>query len=377
MTTGRIHVENGPGGRPAWFAAPEALIRADTAEELRPALAAAEAALASGHWIAGAIAYEAGYALEPRLAPLMPEGRGGPLLQFGVFADPAPAPAAADLPGDGDARLSPPEPLVTRAEHATAIAAVLAYIRAGDIYQANLTFPLAARWQGSPLALYRALARRQPVGQAALVELPGAPPLVSLSPELFFATDGQGGIEARPMKGTRPRAADPAGDAALKAELAASLKDRAENLMIVDLMRNDLSRLAETGSVRVPALYAVESYATVHQMIGRVTARLRPGIGLGAILQAIFPCGSITGAPKIRAMEILRALEPAPRGAYCGAIGWAGPGGEAAFNVAIRTLTLNAGGAARLGVGGGVVADSTAAGEWEEALWKTRFTRID
>ena len=159
------------------------------------------------------------------------------------------------------------------------------------------------------------------------------------------------------MKGTAPRDPDPARDAALARALAADPKNRAENLMIVDLLRNDIGRIAEIGSVRVPALYAVESYATVHQMVSRVTGRLLPGTPLARVLAALFPCGSVTGAPKLRAMEIIRELEPWPREAYCGAIGWAAPDGRAAFNVAIRTLTLYPDGEAVLNVGGGVVAE--------------------
>jgi len=195
--------------------------------------------------------------------------------------------------------------------------------------------------------------------------------LLSRSPELFFALDGAGGIAARP--GTAPRDPDPRRDAELAAALAVDPKNRAENLMIVDLLRNDVGRIAEIGSVRVPALLEVQSFATLHQMVSRVTGRLRAGVELRHILAALFPCGSVTGAPKVRAMEIIRELEPWPRGAYCGAIGWAAPDGRAAFNVAIRTLTLFADGTALLNVGGGGVADSTAESEYEEALWKARF----
>jgi para-aminobenzoate synthetase component I len=175
------------------------------------------------------------------------------------------------------------------------------------------------------------------------------------------------------MKGTAPRDADPARDAALRAELGHDVKNRAENLMIVDLLRNDIGRIAEIGSVRVPELFTVETYATVHQMVSRVTGRLAPGTRLSRVFRALFPCGSVTGAPKLRAMEIIRELEPWPREAYCGAIGWAAPDGRASFNVAIRTIALHPGGEAVLNVGGGLVADSSAASEYEEALWKARF----
>jgi para-aminobenzoate synthetase component 1 len=363
-----VEVDRGPQGRPARFARPSAVIAAATPAEAPGALDALDAALASGAWLAGFAAYELGYALEPRLAPAAPAATPGPLLAFGVFDD-GPGPAAPASPGG---RLGPFAPAWSRDAYGAAFARVADYIRAGDVYQANLTMPMRGRWAGDPAAIAAALAVRQPVGLGALVVLPGAT-LISRSPELFFALDGRGGIEARPMKGTAPRDADPGRDRALAAALADDPKSRAENLMIVDLLRNDVGRIAEVGSVAVPALFAVESYATVHQMVSRVTARLRPGVTLSGVLRALFPCGSVTGAPKIRAMEVIREVEPWPRGPYCGAIGWAAPDGRAVFNVAIRTLILGDDGAALLNVGGGVVADSTADAEWEEALWKARF----
>jgi para-aminobenzoate synthetase component 1 len=379
-----VLVEDGPGGAPAFFARPEAIVRADRAEEVPAALDALEAARERGRWIAGLLSYELGYALEPRLAPLMPPpeagGRGVPLILVGVFGPPS---APPPLPA-GAVTLAPPIPLWSEADHAKAMARVLAWIAAGDIYQANLTFPMESRWSGHPAALLAALRRAQAVRHGALVAMPGAPVILSRSPELFFAISADGTIETRPMKGTAPRAPDPAEDAALKAALGSSVKNRAENLMIVDLLRNDISRICRAGSVRVPDLFRVETYATVHQMISRVTGRLADGVTFPALLSALFPCGSVTGAPKIRAMEIIRALEPWPRGAYCGAVGWMGPrpsggsgaaAGEGRFNVAIRTLTLYPDGLARLAVGGGVVHDSTAAGEYQEALWKARFAR--
>ncbi|MFT3972663.1 MAG: aminodeoxychorismate synthase component I [Amaricoccus sp.] len=362
-----VEVDAGPDGAPARFEAPLGLVVAHEPADVAAALAALDAALRGGRWLAGFAAYELGLALEPRLAPLLPARRRLPLLAFGIFDAPGPVRRAA--PGGALLDLVP---AWSRAQYGAAFDRVAAYIRAGDIYQANLTFPLAGRWQGDPAAIAAALAARQPVGEAALLRLAGTT-LVSRSPELFFALDGRGGIETRPMKGTAPHLADPGADAAARAALAGSPKDRAENLMIVDLLRNDIGRIAEIGSVEVPELFAVESYATVHQMVSRVTGRLRPGIALGQVIAALFPCGSVTGAPKVRAMEIIRELETGPRGAYCGAIGWAGPDGRARFNVAIRTLALHPGGEAVLNVGGGVVADSTADAEYEEALWKARF----
>nr|WP_246399759.1 aminodeoxychorismate synthase component I [Amaricoccus macauensis] len=342
-------------------------IVARRADEVPDALAALDEALGAGRWLAGFASYELGLVLEPRLAPRLPATRRQPLLAFGVFDEPRPLRPVA--PGGSLTTLTP---LWSPDRYQTAFDCVAEYIRAGDIYQANLTFPLHGRWAGDPAAIAAALAARQPVGEAALVRLAGAN-ILSRSPELFFTLDGRGRIETRPMKGTAPRLADPDADAAARAALARSPKDRAENLMIVDLLRNDIGRIAEIGSVEVPSLFAVESYATVHQMVSRVTGRLRPGTGLAQIFAALFPCGSVTGAPKVRAMEILHDLEAGPREVYCGTIGWAAPDGRARFNVAIRTLALYAGGEAVLNVGGGVVADSTAAAEYEEALWKARF----
>ena len=332
------------------------------------ALTALDTALDHGAWVAGHACYELGYAFESRLAPVVPTGRRLPLLDFGVFPD-GPGPVQPAAPGG---TLGPFRPRWSRADHAEAFALVADYIGAGDIYQVNLTLPMDGAWQGDPAAIQAGLAVRQPVRFGALVAL-GDTVLVSRSPELFFALDGGGGIEARPMKGTAPRHADPAHDAALAAALAADAKNRAENLMIVDLLRNDIGRIAVIGSVRVPALFEVERYATVHQMVSSVTGRLMPGTRLSEVFAVLFPCGSVTGAPKLRAMEIIRELEPWPRDAYCGAIGWAAPDGRAAFNVAIRTIALYPDGTAVLNVGGGVVADSTAEAEYEEALWKARF----
>lgn len=366
---GYIEVDHGPDGAPARFAAPRETLIARDPGAVPAVLAHAEAALARGLWVAGYAAYELGYVTEPRLAPLMPGGRDAPLLCLGLFDGPEPARPAAPggLVGDFAPRWD-------ASAYAAAFARVADYIRAGDIYQANLTFPLDGRWRGDPAAIAAGLAARQPVGHGAVVAM-GPLTLISRSPELFFALDGAGGIETRPMKGTAPRGATPARDAALARALAADEKNRAENLMIVDLLRNDISRVAEIGSVAVPELFAVETYATVHQMVSRVTGRLLPGARLGGILAALFPCGSVTGAPKVRAMEIIRELEPWPRDAYCGAIGWMAPDGRAAFNVAIRTLALHPGGKAVLNVGGGIVADSRAASEYEEALWKALFAQ--
>lgn len=367
-----ILCEHGPEGGPALFEAPRSRVVAWNAAEVGPALAALDAARGQGCWIAGYMAYEAGYALESRLAPLMPQARRGPLLAFGVYEGPDDAGAVLARAGAEEGAISPPEPVSSRAEYEAAFARVKGYIAAGDCYQINLTFPMRAKLQGSALGLYGRLRARQAVGHGGYADLGVGPVVISRSPELFFTCDAAGLIVARPMKGTAPRDADKGRDAGLARDLQISEKARAENLMIVDLLRNDIARIAKVGSVRVPELYVVESYATVHQLVSRVQGQLAGEGGMAALMEALFPCGSVTGAPKIRAMEIIREVEPAPRGVYCGAFGWMAPDGRAAFNVTIRTLSVR-GQEVEMNVGGAVVQDSTAQGEWEEALWKARF----
>ncbi|TRW96712.1 aminodeoxychorismate synthase component I [Paracoccus sp. M683] len=370
--SGGVRFDTGPLGQGTLFADPLDLIRADHADQVDAAFAAIEAARQAGHWLAGYFAYELGYALTPRLASLMPPDRDLPLILMGVFDAPQPAPP---LPSGRAVRLSPPEPLWPKARHHAAVQAVHDYIEAGDTYQVNLTFPMALTAKGSPQAIYAALEARQPVGEGALCLLDG-PPILSRSPELFFAVGADGWIETRPMKGTAPRGATPAEDAQNAAALLASEKDRAENLMIVDLLRNDISRVCTPGSVHVPQLFHIEPYATVHQMVSTVRGRLAEAATLTDIIAALFPCGSITGAPKIRAMEIIAELEDTPRGIYCGAIGWADPAGPMRFNVAIRTPVMTAPGRLRLNVGGGIVYDSQPDAEWREALWKSTFATL-
>lgn len=372
-----ILVEHGPGGRAALFSGASEVVVAREAGEIAPALAALDAARGRGAWVAGWIAYEAGYALEPALADLMPD-EAGPLLVFGIFDGPQDASALlSQAAAEANVAIAPVEPMISADDYATAFGRVKDYIAAGDCYQINLTFPMRTRLvEGSALGLFGALRARQSVGFGAYADLGqdhgDVPVLVSRSPELFLRTDAKGRIESRPMKGTALRDADPVQDAEVAEALRQSEKNRAENLMIVDLLRNDISRIARVGSVRVPQLFAVESYATVHQMVSRVVGDLVEPPAMTRLMPALFPCGSITGAPKIRAMEIIREVEPFARGAYCGAVGWMAPDGTSCFSVAIRTLSLT-GRDIVLNVGGGVVQDSTAEGEWEEAHWKARY----
>jgi len=276
-------------------------------------------------------------------------------------------------------------PSVDRAEFTRAIAAIHEAIRDGETYQVNYTYRIEGAAFGSPMALYRKLRARQPVEYGAFIVLPEGGPIthvLSLSPELFLRHES-GRLTARPMKGTAARVEAPESDSESARLLEIDIKNRAENLMIVDLLRNDLGRLAKIGSVRVPALFAIEPYATVFQMTSTVQAQIRPEVGMSELLHAVFPCGSITGAPKHHTMELIAGLESTPRGLYCGAIGWLdAPRGDArigdfCLSVAIRTLTLGAEADGlyplRIGVGAGIVSDSRADDEFDECRLKARF----
>ncbi|MEX0342987.1 MAG: aminodeoxychorismate synthase component I [Erythrobacter sp.] len=366
------------------FENPREVFVARRAEEVDGVLAAAEDARRQGGELAGFIAYEAGLALEGRLRPLAAarSGGSGPLVWLGLFDAPSRIPAE-DMPdwlqthAQSGGSVGPLDPQISPGGYQAAFASLQEAICAGDIYQANLTFPLAGSFTGDPLGLYAALRPAAQAGYGGVI-FDGSHWLLSLSPELFVSLKGHE-AKAKPMKGTRPRSDDAALDARSAEDLANSVKDKAENLMIVDLLRNDLSRVAEAGSVRVDDPFAIESYPTVHQMVSVVRARLKPDQGAIDLVRALFPCGSITGAPKIRAMELIDRVERDPRGPYCGAIGRIDADGDAAFNVAIRTLRLteieNARGKAVLGVGGAIVADSEARREWHEALLKGAFAR--
>ena len=366
-------IEDREAGEARLFSAPRRIVAAWRPEEVFPAFAAIQAATQEGCFAAGFVAYECGYALEPKLAPLLRPHRDKPLLLFGLFDAPRPAPALERA--HGAASVGDLHAAWSFADYERRFAACRDYIAAGDVYQVNLTFPIFGRWRGAPLDLYRQLRARQPVALGGIVAL-GGETILSLSPENFFAASGDR-ISARPMKGTAPRGATAEEDRALAEALARDEKNRAENLMIVDLLRNDISRLSEVGSVRAPELFAVETFPTLHQMTSNVVARLRPGLAFGEIFAGLFPCGSVTGAPKIRAMEIIAELEAFPRQIYCGAIGVIAPGGDMRFNVAIRTLTLAPDGRLTCPVGSAVVADSRARDEYKECLLKARFLTGD
>jgi len=358
------------------FERPVEIIRADTPQEVDTALAALTSGLARGLHAAGFFSYELGYLLEPRLASLLPEQRKMPLLWFGLYTTPRELTGAEVQEWLNNEAIGNPT-LGELAHSWDSVSYIKRFdevqknIHSGDIYQLNLTFKAKFKLQGSPLALYRDLRLKQRVAYAGLVDT-GDVTILSASPELFIKQEGRV-METRPMKGTAPRAGTLEADAEVRHALSKDVKNRAENLMIVDLMRNDLGRIADLGSVSVTDLFTVETFKTLHQMTSGVRAELKPGVDLIDILKAIFPPGSITGAPKIRAMELIRELETEARGVYCGAIGRFSPDGTALFNVAIRTTVIDRNGAGEMGIGSGIVADSDGAKEYAECLLKMKF----
>ena len=366
----KIHFDTAPKTSLHWFKNPLKIIKAYHPAEVSIALEKLQKYLDDGYWIAGLASYELSYALEPKLSYLAHLSQAIPLIQFGVFDGPSSlnlensSYSISSFVSDWD-----------ETRYKEAFDQVLSYIEAGDIYQANLTFSLFADFEGDPWTFYKDLQLKQKVKHGAFVDLDSEISILSRSPELFFKTDSKMNISTRPMKGTQPRDRDVEKDKKNLKFLKNDIKNRAENLMIVDLLRNDISRISKVGTVKVPELYKVETYETVHQMTSLIIGEMNKKTTVAELFAALFPCGSITGAPKIRAMEIIRELEKRPRDIYCGTIGWMAPDGNSEFNVAIRTLLMQ-NGKAVLNVGGGVVFDSTSNSEYEEALWKSRFTQI-
>lgn len=361
------------------FTNPKSIITCTHPDQLENALREIEnRCQKDGLFAAGFLSYEAGLCFEPRLKPLLPQNRDVPLLQFGLFDAPQllnPDEVAAYHRDNihGEFALSDIKPLETKPDYISKIARLKKYIADGDIYQANYTFQVELGFEGDLFALYAALKKNQPTHQGGFLQFDEFS-ILSLSPELFFNLD-KDTLTARPMKGTAPRGKTKAKDAKLKDWLYHDEKNRAENLMIVDLLRNDLSRVAEIGSVKVDRLYDIETYDSLFQMTTGIKAQKRPNIGFPTMMKSLFPCGSITGAPKIRAMEIINELETQQRGIYCGSIGFLTPEGNAHFNVAIRTVTAlkSTPDILRLGIGGGIVADSVANDEYDECLLKMKF----
>jgi len=352
---------------PRQFAAPVAVLEAPAPLDVPPLLAEVERATAAGLWAAGFVAYEAAPAFDTALVTRPPGVL--PAAWFALFD------AAGEEPPDGLDPLPGTLALgsfvadMDEAAWAAAVAEVRAAIARGDTYQVNLTLRLAARLAGDPRALWHRLAERQRGGYAAYLDL-GRHAIASASPELFFRREGDR-IVVRPMKGTARRGRFPEEDDARAAALAASEKDRAENVMVVDLMRSDLGRISVPGSVAVASLCAVERFPTVLQMTSTVTATARPGTGLVDLFRALFPSGSVTGAPKASTMRAIAALERAPRGVYCGTIGLVAPGGDATFSVPIRTAVVDrVAGSVEYGAGAGITWGSEAAAEHQEVLLK-------
>ena len=357
------------------FAAPRRTCTASSAGEVHALVETLQEETARGKYVAGYLSYEAGY---PLVDLHIPKRAEQPLAWFGVYDAPhrfAPQDVEAGLntlsasPAVQDARLG-----VSEAEYTDALRTVRRHIGRGNVYQINYTAPLRFRMEGDPRGLYRRLRARQRVPYAAYLNL-GDQKILSCSPELFLRRDGNRVI-TRPMKGTIRRGRTLAEDRALQEELANDPKNRAENLMIVDLLRNDLSVCCRSGSVTVPLLYETEPYQTVTQMTSTVEGRLQDDAGFADLLRALLPCGSVTGAPKRRAMRIIRELETTPRGVYCGAIGMAGPDDTAVFSVPIRTAVVE-GNKGTMGLGSGVVWDSDPAAEYEECTLKGEFLTQD
>ncbi len=359
---------------------PVGVVEARRPAEVAGAIEAAEAAAARGLWVAGFVAYEAAHGLDPELSvrvrPPDDPFAAMPLAWFALFERreevAAPEPPRAEPPAQAG---SPWYPSVDRATYDAAIERIRELIAAGHTYQVNYTLRLRARIAGDERGFYRDLCLAQRGGYAAFLDL-GRYRVLSASPELFFRIEGDR-ITTRPMKGTAPRGRWLAEDEQVAAQLASSEKERAENAMIVDLLRNDLGRVCRPGSVEVEALYEAERFETVWQLTSTVAGDLRPATSLVDVFGALFPSGSVTGAPKVRTTRIIADLEESARGVYCGAIGYLAPAGAgepgANFNVAIRTVALDTEtGSAEYGVGGGITYDSSSAGEYEEVLAKAR-----
>jgi para-aminobenzoate synthetase/4-amino-4-deoxychorismate lyase len=357
------------------FGAPREVLRATRLTDVRPLLARVDALARGGAWCVGYLHYEAAGAFDAAFETHAPADASQPLAAFAIHDKPLTDASAFDRDDSATVAWSGGP---SRAAFDATIAEILRAIADGEVYQVNATAPLTGTLHGDARALFAALRRAQPNAYAACIDF-GDERILSVSPELFFDwRDGR--LLARPMKGTAPRGATPAEDAAQCEFLRSAAKERAENLMIVDLLRNDLSRIAVPHSVRVPRLFHTEAWPTVWQMSSDIVATTRAGATLADVFGALFPCGSVTGAPKVQAMRLIRQLEDEPRGVYCGAIGLVQPGGAATFNVPIRTLALRRsdedGAAAthvRCGIGSGITADATAAGEWDEWRHKRAF----
>ncbi len=355
---------------PLTFLNPARIIAAHSIEDVLPCLQLVQDAVDHGSYAAGFLSYESAPAFDQ--AYKVRKGASMPLLWFGIFQEPLNQP----LNSSGMYTHTNWEPTVSMDEYNQSILSIKQSIESGDTYQTNFTIRLNSHFQGDDIAFFEKLKRAQASRYCAYINT-GKHSILSASPELFFHLKGDV-ITTRPMKGTTKRGLTFTEDAANANWLLRSEKNRAENLMIVDLLRNDLGIIAASGSVAVPKLFEIEQYPTVHQMTSTITAKVSKETKLADIFKALFPCGSITGAPKISTMNIIAGLETAPREVYCGAIGFITPDKEAIFNVPIRTVFIDHySGQATYGVGGGITWDSTAKGEYQEILAKASFLEAD
>ena len=364
-------------------------ITARSAAELPAAFAAIQTAQGAGHWIALMLDYELGEWFEPALQPtaraaqaelptptgaaqthLKPRSRLTALVFDSVTVE-KPWVSSGSASAVAKACITSVTASLSQTDYFDRIQKIKEWIAQGEVYQINSTFALNVSTQGSAQALYRQLANQHPSAHAAFIE-DDEQTVLSFSPELFLQRRGTM-LTTRPMKGTAPRSNDPLEDQRLGQHLQASAKDRAENLMIVDLLRNDLGRIALPGSVVAAPLFSLEAYPSVWTMTSTIQATIAPETSLEQILRALFPCGSITGAPKIAAMKRIQQTEAQPRGLYCGSLGWLAPNGDFSLNVAIRTLLLKQDGSGLYHIGGGIVHDSVAQLEWDECHWKARI----
>jgi para-aminobenzoate synthetase/4-amino-4-deoxychorismate lyase len=356
------------GNRQMLFEQPEGELRLEAGGDPRRFFGDIERALDRGLWVAGYFTYEMGYLFEPRLRPLLSDKTpDGPLAWVGLFRAPVtPAQGGSGTVDAGELRLN-----ISWDEYAGALSRIRSFIEAGDTYQVNYTIKARYDFEGAAEALYHQLRGRQCVSYSACL-FDGERSVISLSPELFLRRDGQT-LVSRPMKGTVRRGDTPEEDAKLARWLENDPKNRAENVMIVDMIRNDLGRIAPPGGVHVTGLFDIEPYESLYQMTSTVEARIPVGTTWYDIFSRVYPCASITGAPKIRTMELIAALEKEPRGVYTGAIGYFAPGGGACLSVAIRTLVNGRDGSGEMGIGSGVVYDSESVSEFEECLLKAQF----
>ncbi len=359
------------------FQAPADVVIAAKADQIRPAFDRLRQYLADGYYVAGWISYEAGLFLEDRLAIHGNQMDEIPFLSFGVYQKRQSLTSAeneeywAAFSGPDDYEIGAVKLNISRAQYQAAVSRIHEYLKAGDIYQVNYTLKAQFGFHGRPESYFSALRKAQRVEYGAFIKSDDLS-VLSLSPELFFRKSGAD-ITARPMKGTCPRGRTLAEDRHHADFMQRDEKSRAENLMIVDLLRNDLSRISAPASVHLQSLYDVEKYRTLFQMTSTIGAKAPEALHMVDLITALFPCGSVTGAPKIRAMEIISELEQAPRGIYTGAIGYMAPDGDGCFSVPIRTIILDRDGQGEMGIGSAIVADSDVAAEYDECLLKARF----